>query len=995
MKSNDADLIQQTIDGNDKAFAALVEKYQKQIHALAWQKIGDFHVAQEITQDTFLTAYQKLETLKHYNRFAGWLYVIADRKCKNWFRKKRLNLRSLEDTDPVELEEVYYSEYMTQQREDAVNNKRRAIVQKLLSQLKESERTVINLYYIAEMTCEDIGKFLGVAPNTVRSRLHRARNRLKKEESMIKENLSSFHLPTQLTENIMQKITELKPIVPSTTKPLLPIAISAASAIFVLLLIGIGAQNLFHFQEPYSLNAQTAPTIEITEAQLVIDNPEKPTVQAQSGNLTKIGQGNGIDQNSDTTLFAAQSSEDEAQRIKGDWVQTKGPEGGPVRTLFNSTQGELYAGTDLALYKLSNDEQRWDLISSNLPFKSALQMIEREDTFYVVSYKEIFTSIDKGKTWISLGARPEGKFAGMALTDKALYLALEKSVYQSKDSGKTWNVVSKELKDKKIRAITAIDNSVFIGTDSGLYRLKSDTWQLIPVDGKVNSIRSVASADYKLYVGEGVKEKNRLTSEFMQMMTTAKPSLLIFCSTNLGKTWEKVELEKRTMKNPRKGSYSVSSNSVTETSPTIKTTSYQDNLLVCESEYGFCINDGKGNIINFPESLVNTHTPPAVAILNDNQIYAAGNDGVYRTNNAGKTWQKFNTGMANSYVKNLVAVNDSLYANNGNQLVTSSDGGESWLPIAGRTGQIISLVESNGVLYARGTRDIAPHLYRKFSEENRMSSVPDIPAFSVPDFNSELSKKMSKALLETLHEDGKKNLENEKKIDPMHFNAEKFNEIYNEIIPDSLNDSIKYLVGSFVIENSTVYIEFSKVLLRWKPGESKWYNTQLIDETDYDIYNNHNINPYSSGFKIAVSGQTVYVGKRDGNLMLSFDEGDNWNDVTSKLPFTDVQFNDITIAGNTVYVATDKGVVRSKNGIEWQIITDTEGVSPVVDRFAVEDSKVFGQVGKLIFQIEEKTGKWKQVTPEIPYQIACFDVDGQTLYVGTLGSGVHRFTLEE
>ncbi len=212
MTYDDSDLIQQTLEGDQQAFAALVEKYQKQIHALAWQKIGDFHIAQEITQDAFFTAFQKLSTLTDHNRFAGWLYVITNRKCIAWHRKKAPQPQSLEATDPVELEEVYYSEYMTQQREEAANQKRRAIVQKLLSKLQESERTVVNLYYIAGMTCEDIGKFLGVSPNTVRSRLHRARNRLKKEEAMIQENLSSFQLPTQFTENIMKEISRLNPL---------------------------------------------------------------------------------------------------------------------------------------------------------------------------------------------------------------------------------------------------------------------------------------------------------------------------------------------------------------------------------------------------------------------------------------------------------------------------------------------------------------------------------------------------------------------------------------------------------------------------------------------------------------------------------------------------------------------------------------------------------------------------------------------------------------
>ena len=50
---------------------------------------------------------------------------------------------------------------MTKQREEAANKKQRAIVQKLLSKLQESDRTIVNLYYIAEMTCEDIGKVFG------------------------------------------------------------------------------------------------------------------------------------------------------------------------------------------------------------------------------------------------------------------------------------------------------------------------------------------------------------------------------------------------------------------------------------------------------------------------------------------------------------------------------------------------------------------------------------------------------------------------------------------------------------------------------------------------------------------------------------------------------------------------------------------------------------------------------------------------------------------
>ena len=80
MERDDVQLIRSTLSGDDAAFNTLVKKYQKGVHALAWRKIGDFHHAEEITQDTFLQVYKKLPTLKNPNQFAGWLYVIANRR---------------------------------------------------------------------------------------------------------------------------------------------------------------------------------------------------------------------------------------------------------------------------------------------------------------------------------------------------------------------------------------------------------------------------------------------------------------------------------------------------------------------------------------------------------------------------------------------------------------------------------------------------------------------------------------------------------------------------------------------------------------------------------------------------------------------------------------------------------------------------------------------------------------------------------------------------
>ena len=283
MKKDDMQLIDRTLSGDEAAFSELVKKHQKSVHALAWRKIGDFHIAEEITQDTFLLAYKKLATLKNPSQFAGWLYVITDRQCIAWFRKKRINMQSLDATSEKTLEKTAYVDYICEQREDAAVEHRRKVVQKLMEKLPESERTVMVLHYLGEMSCEAISKFLGVSPNTVKSRLKRARERLKNEDAVIRETLGSVPLSPNLTDDIMRDIDSMKQTAPSTGKPILPFAALGASAILVILLMGASKQFSANFQKPYSVDALSEPTIEIVNTPVVQNIQSKPKLQNRIG----------------------------------------------------------------------------------------------------------------------------------------------------------------------------------------------------------------------------------------------------------------------------------------------------------------------------------------------------------------------------------------------------------------------------------------------------------------------------------------------------------------------------------------------------------------------------------------------------------------------------------------------------------------------------------------------------------------------------------------
>ena len=303
MKNDDVELIQGSLTGDENAFATLVRKYQRQVHALAWRKVGDFHIAEEITQDTFLKVYQKLGTLKDPHRFAGWLYRIAARQCLLLLRKKRLQTQSLEETDTKQIEKMTYSQYVAEEQEKAATEAQRDIAQRLLARLRESERTVVTLHYFGEMTCEEISRFLGVSASTVKSRLRRARHRLKKTEPMIREALEGFQVRANLTESIMQKISRIEPATPSSAKPFVPWALAASTVVLAVMMLGVGNQFLTRFQQPYDLDATSEMIVELIDTPIILELTSKPDVRTQFGRSTAPSRGNGFEPNASQSEY--------------------------------------------------------------------------------------------------------------------------------------------------------------------------------------------------------------------------------------------------------------------------------------------------------------------------------------------------------------------------------------------------------------------------------------------------------------------------------------------------------------------------------------------------------------------------------------------------------------------------------------------------------------------------------------------------------------------
>ncbi|MYK97002.1 sigma-70 family RNA polymerase sigma factor, partial [Candidatus Poribacteria bacterium] len=182
-----------------------------QLHTFVLGSGKHLPVAALMTADTFLRAYEKLGTLRDPNRFSGWLYRIATRRFLTWFDEKTIPMQSLDAMNEGEIEALLYAQYMMEQTEKLATDKQREVVGYLLEKLPARERTAVVLHYLSEMTCEEIGDFLGVSPNTVKSQLHRARKRLKKEAPIVHEILGGSRHSEDLMEDIMNWIQMNEP----------------------------------------------------------------------------------------------------------------------------------------------------------------------------------------------------------------------------------------------------------------------------------------------------------------------------------------------------------------------------------------------------------------------------------------------------------------------------------------------------------------------------------------------------------------------------------------------------------------------------------------------------------------------------------------------------------------------------------------------------------------------------------------------------------------
>jgi RNA polymerase sigma factor (sigma-70 family) len=175
--NSEQELIARILRGEQQHFAVLVDRYQSMAFTIAFRYTRNREDAEELAQSAFVKAYRSLADYRGDAKFSTWLYTIVSSLGLSFVRKKKLDTLSLTNEKVQVAADGMGGGFSA----NIIETKSKVqMVQKAISMLGTDDAQVLTLFYQGEQTLEEIGKIMGIDPNTVKVKLHRARGRMKK-----------------------------------------------------------------------------------------------------------------------------------------------------------------------------------------------------------------------------------------------------------------------------------------------------------------------------------------------------------------------------------------------------------------------------------------------------------------------------------------------------------------------------------------------------------------------------------------------------------------------------------------------------------------------------------------------------------------------------------------------------------------------------------------------------------------------------------------------
>ena len=175
--------IKQLKKGDQDAFADIVDFYKDKIYQLCYRMVGNAHEAEDIAQEAFIRAYINIHSYDLQRKFSTWLYRIATNLCIDRIRKKKPDYyldAEVAGTEGLNMYSQVAADGLLPE-EEVENIELQGEIQQQILKLPDKYRSVIVLKYIDELSLKEISEILGLPVNTVKTRIHRGREALRKQ----------------------------------------------------------------------------------------------------------------------------------------------------------------------------------------------------------------------------------------------------------------------------------------------------------------------------------------------------------------------------------------------------------------------------------------------------------------------------------------------------------------------------------------------------------------------------------------------------------------------------------------------------------------------------------------------------------------------------------------------------------------------------------------------------------------------------------------------
>ncbi|MCO7125301.1 RNA polymerase sigma factor SigW [Sporolactobacillus shoreicorticis] len=182
MDQSEKRLIKKIRKGDQQAFAELVERYKNSVFAICLRMVGNAQEAEDLSQEAFIRAYNRIDQYDHDRKFSTWLFRIATNLSIDFLRRRKNNV-SLDavvpGTEGLSLNTMLPDEG-EQPEDQMVRKETEEMVQEQIKRLPDKYRSAIVLKYIEDLSLKEISEIMEIPVGTVKTRIHRGREMLRK-----------------------------------------------------------------------------------------------------------------------------------------------------------------------------------------------------------------------------------------------------------------------------------------------------------------------------------------------------------------------------------------------------------------------------------------------------------------------------------------------------------------------------------------------------------------------------------------------------------------------------------------------------------------------------------------------------------------------------------------------------------------------------------------------------------------------------------------------